>query len=114
MNLKFTGLNIDVTDALKDYITGKLERITRHADSVISATVTLSVEKVDRKVEVDMHLSGKDLHVECVEPDMYAAIDCLMDKLDRAVLKYKEKKLNVRSKNQPEVPADDEDSLSFG
>lgn len=105
MNLKFTGLNIDVTDALKDYITGKLARVTRHADGVISIAVTLSVAKVDKKVEVDLHLSGKDLHVECVDADMYAAIDGLMDKLDRAVLKYKEKKQDLRTKpiNQPEA-----------
>ena len=55
-------------------------------------TITLSVEKVNQKAEADAHLAGKDLHVEAIEQDMYAAIDVLMDKLDRAVLKHKEKK----------------------
>lgn len=91
MNLKFTGLNIEVTEALKDYVTTKLERITRHVDNVISIAVTFSVEKLNQKAEVDLHLSGKDLHVEAVDADMYAAVDSLMDKLDRAVLKHKEK-----------------------
>lgn len=97
MNLKFTGLNIEVTDALENYTRGKLERITRHVDNVISVTVTLSVEKLDKKAEIDLHLSGKDLHVESIDADMYAAIDSLMDKLDRAVLKHKEKSRNHRA-----------------
>ena len=97
MNLKFTGLNIEVTNALKDYVTTKLERITRHVDNVISIAVTLSVEKLNKKAEVDLHLSGKDLHVESVDADMYAAIDGLMDKLDRAVLKHKEKNQDHRA-----------------
>ncbi|MCP1660772.1 ribosome hibernation-promoting factor, HPF/YfiA family [Neisseria perflava] len=96
MNLKITGLNFDVTEAIKDYINKKLERINRHADNLISVTVTLSVEKVNQKAEADAHLAGKDLHVEAVEQDMYAAIDVLMDKLDRAIVKHKEKSGDVR------------------
>ena len=68
-----------------------------HADNIISVTITLSVEKVNQKAEADAHLAGKDLHVEAIEQDMYAAIDVLMDKLDRAVLKHKEKSGDVRS-----------------
>lgn len=97
MNLKITGLNFDVTEAIKTYVTDKLARINRHADNVISVAITLSVEKVNQKAEADLHLAGKDLHVEAVESDMYAAIDVLMDKLDRAVLKHKEKSGDVRA-----------------
>ena len=97
MNLKITGLNFDVTEAIKDHVSAKLERISRHADNIISVTVTLSVEKVNNKAEADVHLAGKDLHVEAVESDMYAAVDVLMDKLDRAVLKHKGKANDVRS-----------------
>lgn len=103
MNLKITGLNFDVTEAIKNHVASKLERINRHADNVISVTVTLSVEKVNNKAEADVHLAGKDLHVEAVESDMYAAIDVLMDKLDRAVLKHKEKSNDVRSAPAPAV-----------
>ncbi|MBI0132315.1 ribosome hibernation-promoting factor, HPF/YfiA family [Snodgrassella sp. W8132] len=104
MNLKFIGQNLDVTAALKDYTLNKLERIIRHADQVISATVTFSVFKVQKKAEIDLHLSGKDIHIECLENDMYAAIDCLMDKLDRAVIKYKEKR--QPSHQTPEICTD--------
>lgn len=97
MNLKITGINIDITAALRDHIEKKLERILRHADGVISTTVTLSVEKLQQKAEVDVHLAGKNLHVETVESDMYAAIDILMDKLDRMILKHKEKQSDHRT-----------------
>ncbi len=108
MNLKITGLNFDVTEAIKQHVASKLERITRHAGNLISVTVTLSVDKLQHKAEVDVHLSGKDLHVETVESDMYAAIDVLMDKLDRAIIKHKEKSHDVRSTPVPAVPTDEE------
>ena len=103
MNLKITGLNFDVTEAIKNYVSDKLARINRHADNIISVTITLSVEKVSQKAEADVHLAGKDLHVEAIEQDMYAAIDVLMDKLDRAVLKHQEKSGDVRSTVKPEA-----------
>ena len=62
MNLKITGLNFDVTEAIKNYVSDKLARISRHADNIISVTITLSVEKVSQKAEADVHLAGKYLH----------------------------------------------------
>lgn len=103
MNLKITGLNFDVTEAIKQHVTAKLERINRHAGNLISMTITLSVDKQRNKAEADAHLSGKDLHVETVEDDMYAAIDVLMDKLDRAIIKHKEKSSDVRSTPVPQA-----------
>lgn len=91
MNLNITGLHVEVTAAIRDYLTKKLERINRHTDSIISVNITISVEKVAHKAVAQVHLAGKDLHIEAVEKDMYAAIDMLADKLDRAVLQYKEK-----------------------
>lgn len=96
MNLKITGLHLDVTEAMKTRITEKLQRINRHSDNILSVTVTLSVEKVKHKAAAQVHLAGKDLHVEAVEEDMYAAIDVLVDKLDRAILQHKEKANAVR------------------
>ncbi|MDK4528897.1 ribosome-associated translation inhibitor RaiA [Kingella kingae] len=96
MNLKITGLHLDVTEAMKTRITEKLQRINRHSDNILSVTVTLSVEKVKHKAAAQVHLAGKDLHVEAVEEDMYAAIDMLVDKLDRAILQHKEKANAVR------------------
>ena len=91
MNLKITGIHLDVTPALREHVEAKLERVTRHVDNVIAVSVTLSVDKLEQKAEVGVHLKGKDIHVEANNADMYAAIDLVMDKLDRQVLKHKEK-----------------------
>lgn len=103
MNLKINGLNFEVTEAIKNHVTGKLERINRHAANVISVVITLSVEKLNNQAEADVHLAGKDLHIQTVESDMYAAIDILMDKVDRAILKHKGKSSNVRSTVKPQL-----------
>ena len=90
MNLHLTGHHVDITPAIRDYVTAKLNRITRHFDHVIDVTVVLTVDKLRHKVEATLHVRGKDLHAECIDADMYAAIDALADKLDRQVLKHKE------------------------
>ena len=92
MNLSLTGHHLDITPAIRDYVMAKLDRVTRHFDNVIDVNVVMSVEKLRHKVEVNLHARGKDIHVEAIEPDMYAAIDALADKLDRQVLKHKEKR----------------------
>ena len=69
----------------------KLERIQRHFDQVIDVNVILSVEKLQQKAEISVHMRGKDIHVESDDADMYAAIDPMMDKLDRQIIKHKEK-----------------------
>ena len=96
MNLVLTGNHIEITPALRDYVLSKLDRITRHFDHVIDVNVVLSVDKLQQKVEANVHLRGRDIHAESIEPDMYAAIDSLADKLDRQVLKHKEKNGNNR------------------
>lgn len=98
MNLTVTGHHVDVTPAIRAYVVSKLDRITRHFDHVIDVTVVLTVEKLERKAEANVHLSGNDLHAEAVDTDMYAAIDALADKLDRMVVKHKE----IRSSHRPE------------
>ena len=91
MNLHLTGHHVDITPAIRDYVTAKLERVNRHFDHVIDVNVIMTVEKLDQKIEANLHLSGKDIHVQVNNADMYAAIDGLMDKLDRQVVKHKEK-----------------------
>jgi len=91
MNLQVSGHHLDITPALHDYVTGKLERITRHFDNVIDVNVILSVDKLNQKAEVTVHLAGKDVYVESVDEDLYAAVDGLVDKLERQVQKYKQK-----------------------
>jgi len=91
MNLNLSGHHLEITPAIRDYVVSKLDRISRHFDQVIDVNVIMSVDKLNQKVEANVHLSGKDIHVEAVDGDMYAAIDLLIDKLDRQVLKHKEK-----------------------
>ncbi len=91
MNLHLTGHHVDITQAIHDYVVSKLERVNRHFDHVIEVNVVMTVEKLDQKIEANVHLSGKDIHVQANDGDMYAAIDCLIDKLDRQILKHKER-----------------------
>jgi putative sigma-54 modulation protein len=96
MNLHLSGHHVDVTPAMREYVTTKFSRITRHFDHVIDINVILSVEKLKQKIEANVHLSGKNIFVECDDPDMYAAIDALVDKLDRQILKHKERNFEHR------------------
>ncbi|MCU0842155.1 MAG: ribosome-associated translation inhibitor RaiA [Thiobacillaceae bacterium] len=91
MNLNITGHHLDVTPALRSYVEDKLTRVTRHFDHVIDVSVVLTVEKLKQKAEVNVHLPGKDIFVEHADGDLYAAIDALTDKLDRQILKHKQK-----------------------
>ena len=96
MNLHLSGHHLEITPAMREYVTNKLGRITRHFDHVIDVNVILSVEKLKQKIEASVHLSGKDIHAESFDADMYAAIDILADKLDRQILKHKEKSFEHR------------------
>lgn len=96
MNLHLTGQHMVVTPAMRDYVVAKLDRVNRHFDHVIEVNMVLSVDKLRQKIEANLHVSGKDIHCESVDADMYAAIDSLADKLDRAVIKHKEMMLAHR------------------
>lgn len=92
MQMMITGHHVEVTDSMRDYVEKKFERVRRHFDSVIDLHCVLTVEnKLQHKAEATLHVSGSNIHVDAVEPHMYAAIDALVDKLDRAVVKHKEK-----------------------
>mgnify|MGYP003334680054 FL=1 len=96
MNLKISGHHLELTPSLREYVQNKLERIKRHFDNVIDVTVILAVDDNTEKdkrqrAEINLHMRGKDLHVESEAQDMYSAIDILMDKLDRQVLKHKDR-----------------------
>jgi putative sigma-54 modulation protein len=97
MNLSVSGHHVEVTPALRSYVQTKIGRITRHFDHVIDAHVILTADKLKQKAEVTLHVRGKDLHCESEEVDLYAAIDLLADKLDRQVLKYKDKLYDKRA-----------------
>jgi putative sigma-54 modulation protein len=96
MNLTISGHHLEVTPALRNYVTGKLDRITRHFDQVVDFKVLLTVEKQKEKekrqrAECNIHVKGNDLFAESAHEDLYAAVDELMDKLDRQVVRHKTK-----------------------
>lgn len=91
MNVQVSGHHVEVTDAIRGYVMSKLERVQRHFDQVIEMNVILSVQKLKQKAEISVHMRGKDIHVESDDADMYAAIDLMMDKLDRQIIKHKQK-----------------------
>jgi putative sigma-54 modulation protein len=97
MNLHLTGHHLEITPAIRDYVNTKLVRINRHFDHVIDVSVVLTVDKLSHKAESTVHVRGKDLHAECIDADMYAAIDGLADRIDRQLLKYKEQIKNHRA-----------------
>jgi putative sigma-54 modulation protein len=96
MNLTISGHHLEVTPALREYVLTKLDRVMRHFDQVVDVNVLLSVEKKKEKerrhcAEVTLHVKGRDIFVEHASEDMYAAIDQLMDKLDRQVVRHKDR-----------------------
>ncbi|WP_019139674.1 ribosome hibernation-promoting factor, HPF/YfiA family [Noviherbaspirillum massiliense] len=96
MNILISGQHLELTPAIRDYVTSKVERVVRHFDDVIDVAVILGVEKPAQKdkrqrAEVNMRLKGNVIHVESFAEDVYAAIDSMIDKLDRQVLRYKGK-----------------------
>jgi putative sigma-54 modulation protein len=99
MNLTISGHHLEVTPALRTYVTGKLDRITRHFDQVVDVKVLLSIENQTekerrQKAECNIHVKGNDMFAESAHADMYAAVDELVDKLDRQVVKHKDRLQN--------------------
>jgi putative sigma-54 modulation protein len=100
MQLTLTGRQLEITAALGEYTREKLGKITRHFDQVIDLHVVLSVEKLQHHAEATITASGKKIHAEAVGSDMYAAIDLLVDKLDRQTVKHKER-ITERGRGEP-------------
>jgi putative sigma-54 modulation protein len=92
MQITISGHHVDVTDALHDYVETKFDRLQRHFSQITQIEVTLKVEKLVHKAESTLHIAGKDLFAHAESEDMYAAIDALADKLDRQLIKHKEKR----------------------
>jgi putative sigma-54 modulation protein len=91
MQLTVTGHHVDVSPALREYVDTKLAKLQRHFDHLTDVQCVLTVEKMAHKAEATIQLSGGTIHADAVEENMYAAIDGLVDKLDRQVKKHKEK-----------------------
>ncbi len=93
MQVNITGHHVELTESMKDYVNEKLDKLERHVDGITNVQVTLSVEKVRQIAEATLHISGADIHGTAEDEDMYASIDKLTDKLDRQILKHKEKQV---------------------
>lgn len=93
MQLDITGHHVDITPALRDYVTDKMSRLDRHLEKITNVHVILSVDKLLHKAEATVSANGASLFANSEEQDMYAAIDALIDKLDRQGKKLKEKRL---------------------
>jgi len=91
MQLNVSGHHVEVTDSLRDYVESKIERLERHFDIVSDVHCILTVEKLQHKAEAKVNVNGGTIFAETTEGDMYAAIDRLVDMLDRRVRKHKEK-----------------------
>jgi putative sigma-54 modulation protein len=112
MNLTISGHHVELTPAIREYVQGKLERIKRHFDHVIDIAVILTVDKPSEKekrqrAEVNLHVRGKDLHAESIADNLYAAIDTLIDKLDRQVIKYKTKQQDHQHEGIKRIPEEE-------
>jgi putative sigma-54 modulation protein len=91
MQLQITGHQLEVTDSIRNYVTEKFSKLGRHFDQVIDIHVILEVEKLAQKAEATVQVNGAKLFAEDTQEGMYAAIDGLVDKLDRQILKHKDK-----------------------
>ncbi|GGB36449.1 ribosomal subunit interface protein [Oceanisphaera marina] len=91
MQINLTGHHVEITDSLRDYVNSKFSKLERHFDNMTNAHVVLTLEKLLKVAEAKIHLSGGEIFANAQHEDMYAAIDGLFDKLDRQVIKHKEK-----------------------
>jgi len=91
MQINLTGHHIEITTSLRQYVEEKFTKLERHFDQINNVHVILNVQKMQQKAEAKLHLSGGEVFATSEGADMYAAIDSLIDKLDRQVIKHKEK-----------------------
>ena len=91
MRIETYGQQLEVTPALRDYVETKLSRLARHFEQPFDVRTQLSVQKPDHCAEANVNIAGRTLHADAAAENMYAAIDLLADKLDRLLVKHKEK-----------------------
>ena len=91
MQITVSGHHVEVTPALREYVLSKMQRLQRHFDNITQMDVTLIVEKLVQKAEATIRVTGADIFANATSEDMYAAVDLLADKLDRQLIKHKEK-----------------------
>ena len=96
MHIETYGQQMEVTPALRSYVETRFERLNRHFEQECEIRVQLGLEKPNHKADATVIIAGRTLHSDAVAQDMYAAIDLLVDKLDRLLVKHKEKRTDVQ------------------
>jgi putative sigma-54 modulation protein len=91
MQINLTGHHVEITDSLHEYVHSKFEKLERHFEHINNVHVVLNVEKLEQIAEATLHLNGGEVFANSTNPDMYVAIDSLIHKLDRQIIKHKEK-----------------------
>ena len=99
MQLNVSGHHVEVTESLRGYVETKIQKIERHFDIVSDVHCILTVEKLQHKAEATVNVNGGTIYADAIEEDMYAAIDGLIDKLDRRVRKHKEKRVDHHARD---------------
>ena len=107
MQIDITGHHVEVTPALRAYVTEKMQKIKRHSDQVISIRVILNVEKLQQLAEATINVGGRTLFANVSAPDMYASIDGLVDKLDRQIRRRKDRITNHHHTKPEPVNSED-------
>ena len=114
MQVSISGQHVEVTGALRQYVTRKLSRIDRHSGPPVThAHVVLHVEKNRYWGEATVHTKGTQWHATSEGSDMYTVIDRVVDKLDRQAIKHKQKVVDhhqqdggLKSRVQPDILSD--------
>ncbi len=96
MQINFTGHGIDITPALKTFTEEKFKKLERHYDRILSIHVVFHVEKLNQIAEATVHVTKDEIHAHASAENMYTSIDDLVNKLDRQLIKHKEKLDNHR------------------
>lgn len=99
MNIHFSGQHMAVTEAIEEHIRKKFKVLSRHFDSIIDIHVHMKIEKLLHLIEVKIDVRGETLFASAGEKDMYAAIEQVAHKLDRQIVKHKEKFKDHHSKD---------------
>ena len=99
MHLSLSGHHLDITDALRSYVTNRISKLSRHYDHITTIHVVLSIDKLDHQAEATVHVGGNEIFADATSDDLYASIDALADKLDRQIIKHKEKVADHRVRN---------------
>ena len=103
MQLNVSGHHVEITDSLREYVESKVQKTARHFDLVSDINCILTVEKLRHKAEATVHVNGGTIYADHTEEDMYAAIDGLVDKIERRVRKFKEKLVDHRPKDKDKI-----------